>query len=89
MKNWIRKIWDWIVKQLYKVPFDKWLHFMAGVLLAAFFCITLGMKVCSWPLLFIGFAKEFFDKWTTEKWDWYDYLATMIGAIVIQLLVIL
>ena len=85
----LRKIWDWIVKQLYKVPFDKWLHFIAGVLIAAFFAITLKMDVCIVPVLFAGFIKEFFDNWTTDKCDWYDFLATVIGGIVIQLFVIL
>jgi hypothetical protein len=89
MGNWIRKIWNWIVKQLYKVPFDKWLHFIAGLIIGAFFCITLGMKAAIVPVIFAGFIKEFFDMWTTDKADWYDFLATVIGGLVIQLFVII
>ena len=85
----MRKIWDKLVALIYKVPFDKWLHFMAGLIIAAFFCITLGMKVCIVPVLFAGFAKEFFDGWTTNQSDWKDFLATLIGGMVIQLFVIL
>ena len=85
----MRKLWDKLVALIYKVPFDKWLHFMAGLIIAAFFCITLGMKVCIVPVLFAGFAKEFFDSWTTNQSDWKDFLATLIGGMVIQLFVIL
>ena len=28
----MRKLWDKLVALIYKVPFDKWLHFMAGLI---------------------------------------------------------
>lgn len=36
----MRKIWDKIVALISKVPYDKLLHFIAGVLIAAFFAIV-------------------------------------------------
>ena len=80
----MRKIWDKFVAWLYKVPFDKWLHFIFGVLIAAFFACALGMKACIVPVVFAGFCKEFFDLWTTNKAEWKDMLATLIGGAFVQ-----
>ena len=85
----MRKIWDKIVALISKVPYDKLLHFIAGVLIAAFFCITLGMKVCIVPVVIIGYAKEFFDMWTSNEADWWDFAATVAGGLIIQIFVLL
>lgn len=71
-----------------KVPLDKWLHFIGGLIIAAFFAITLKMQVCIIPAIFAGFIKEFFGLWTTKEWDWWDFAATCAGGLVIQLFVI-
>ena len=89
MKNFIRKIWDAFVSLLNKVPYDKWLHAVAGLVIGAFFCIALDMKVCIVPVIFAGFIKEFFDLWTTDKWDWWDFAATCFGGLVPQIFVLL
>ena len=89
MKNFIRKIWDAIVSFINRVPHDKLRHFAAGVIIAAFFAISLGMKFCFWPVIFFAFGKEFFDKWTTGEWDWWDFGATCIGGLVPQIFVLL
>lgn len=81
----MRKIWDKIVALISKVPYDKLLHFIAGLVIAAFFCITLGMKVCIVPAIVAGFAKEFFDNWTSDEVDWWDFVATVAGGLVIQI----
>ena len=85
----MRNIWDKLVQLLNKIPLGKWLHFVAGLIIAAFFAITLGMKVCLVPVIFAGFAKEFFDKWTIGTWEWWDFVATWIGGLLIQLFVLL
>jgi len=89
MKNFIRKIWNWIVALISKVPYDKLLHFIAGLLIAALFGITLHMKVAIVPVIFAGFFKEFFDIFTTNEWDWWDFAATCAGGLFIQLFIIL
>ena len=89
MKNFFRKIWDAIVRFISSVPYDKLLHFIAGLIIAAFFAIALGMKFCFWPIIFVAFGKEFFDKWTTGEWDWWDFAATCFGGLVPQLFVLL
>lgn len=85
MKQIVRKIWDAVVNRLCSIAFDKWLHFICGVLIAALFCITFGMKDCFVPVLFAGFGKEIFDQFTTGNFDWKDFLATCIGGLTIQL----
>lgn len=80
----LRKLWDKFVTLLYKIPVDKKMHFWAGFLIAAFFAIALGMKLCFWPVLFFALGKEFFDKWTTGVWDWWDFAATMFGSLIPQ-----
>ena len=87
--TFLRKIWDWIVKQIYKVPFDKWLHFIAGLLVAALTVITFHFKWCIAPALFAGIAKEAFDYFTTKKVEWLDLLATVIGGLIIQIFALL
>lgn len=88
----MRKIWDKIVKWLLSIPSDKRLHFVAGLIVSAFFAVALGMKVCIIPAVFAGFFKEFFDAWTSktgEGWDWGDLLATCLGGVLIQVFVLL
>lgn len=85
----MRKIWNWIVKKILAVPQDKRLHFVAGLILSAFFAISLGMKVCIIPAIIAAFVKEFFDKWTAGEWEWMDLLATVLGGLVPQVFVLL
>lgn len=85
MKNFIRKIWDAIVSLISKVPYDKLLHFIVGLIVAAFFVIAL--KWAGWEALLVAVAvgalKELFDWLTTEKVEWWDAVATVIGGLVI------
>lgn len=88
----MRKIWDKIVAWILAIPADKKLHFVAGFIVASFFGLALGMKAVIVPAIFAGFAKEFFDAWTSpdgEGWDWLDLLATCVGGFLAQLFVVL
>ena len=85
----MRKIWDKLVQLINKIPLDKLLHFLAGLIIAAFFAIIFGMKVCLIPVIIAGFAKEFLDKWVTGTWEWWDLVATCLGGLLIQLFVLL
>ena len=89
MKDFIRKIWDAIVAWLLGIPSDKKWHFAAGFFFATLFGMLFNMKACILPAIFAGFIKEFFDLWTTDQWDWKDFLATAIGGVLPQLFVIL
>lgn len=94
MKNFIIKIWHAFVSFLYRIPRDKALHFWAGLLIATFFCIALGMKECIVPAIFAGAMKVFLgvilrdaSNWT--KNDLWDFLSTLIGGAVPQVFVLL
>ena len=85
MKDFLRKIWNAIVSLIYKVPYDKLLHFIMGLLFTAIFAV-LFPKAAKWCILVaivIGVLKELFDFWTTKQWDWKDFLATVIGGLTI------
>ena len=39
---------------------------------------------CFWPVIAIGFIKEFIDNWKEGgEFDWIDLLATVLGGLVI------
>ena len=84
-KSRIRTIWDAFVALVHKLDYDTLLYLVAGLVTAAFFSIGLHMKACIVPALFAGFAKEFFDLWTTDSWNWGNFAAVAAGGAVIQL----
>jgi hypothetical protein len=89
MKNIIANIWNWFVGLLDKIRRDRLYHFIAGLIFAAFFFIVLGMSFCVWPVIFIAFFKELIDVLCDHGFDLWDFAATIIGGLVIQLFVIL
>ncbi|MBO4571186.1 MAG: hypothetical protein J5699_04605 [Bacteroidales bacterium] len=82
----MRKLWDKIVAWFLRFPADKRLHFAAGIVIAAFFAIALGMKFCFWPVIFFAFGKELWDVLGSshQDFDFKDFAATLIGALVPQ-----
>ena len=86
----MRKIWDKIVAWVLSIPADKRLHFVCGLIIAAFLAIALGMKFCFWPVIFFAAGKEVFDIFSSgQKFDWKDFAATLLGAVVPQVFVLL
>ena len=86
----MRKIWDKIVAWILSIPADKRLHFVCGIIIAAFFAIALGMKFCFWPVIFFAVGKEFFDMWAGgQKFDVWDFVAMLLGALIPQVFVLL
>lgn len=85
----MKKIWDWLVGLLNKIRRDRIYHFIAGLIVAAFFCIVLKMKFCVWPVLFVAFIKEFIDQWQDGNFDWIDFAATVCGGLLIQLFAVI
>ena len=90
MKKFIRKIWDAFVTLVNKVPKDKLLHFVMGLLIAAFCAITLKWGLwCIFPAIAFGALKELFDWWTTKVVEWWDFGATSIGGLIILVFVLI
>lgn len=83
----MRKYWDKIVAILAQISVDKWMHFCAGLIVAAFFTIV--FKAGAFAILFAllaGIIKEFCDSWKDDdKWDWLDLLATTFGGLIIEI----
>lgn len=82
-------LWIKFLAMLNSIGKDKLYHFIAGLLISAFFAISLKMEVCVVPAVFAGFFKEFADQWCGGKFDWLDLLAVGIGGAVIQLFVMI
>ena len=75
----------WFIGVLESVRRDLLYHFIAGLLIAAFFGISLGMGVRAFiPAFFAGFIKEFFDRFAGGVFDWKDLLATVLGGAMIS-----
>ena len=83
----MRKYWDKIVAILSQIPVDKWMHFCAGLIVAAFFAIV--CHAGGFAILFAflaGFVKEFCDSWKDDdKWNWLDLIATTCGGLIIEI----
>ena len=85
----MKKILDKIVEFFSNLGADKYLHFIVGLIVAAFFNIALGMEACIAPAIVAGILKEVIDESDGRKADWADLVATIAGGAVIQLIVIL
>lgn len=85
----MKKIYNKVIAWLNSIGTDKYLHFIAGLIIAALFNITLGMTACIVPVFFAAFIKEFVDGWRYGGADWRDAVATLAGGAVIQLLAVL
>lgn len=85
----MKNIWNKIKEFFLNLPLEKWLLFVAGLIVAAFFNIALGMAVCIVPTVFLGFIVVFIGAWKSSNRDWWNMAATVIGGAIIQLFQIL
>ena len=89
LKTRIRVLYDAAVAISNRIDYDKLWHVIAGLVIAAFFSVTLHMKACLVPVVAAAFIKEFFDLWTVGNFNWKDFAATLAGGTVVQLFQIL
>lgn len=87
--QFLRKLWDKAVALICRVPYDKLLHFVAGLIIASFFAIVVHWSMwCIVPVLLLALVKEFCDQALhpeTVVWDLWDIVATLAGALPIVL----
>lgn len=72
------------------IPHDKLLHFIAGMIVAAFFSIVIidTAVFCVVMAALVGAIKEAVDEWRKPgAWSYSDLLATVLGGLPIQLFV--
>ena len=77
---------------------DKKYHVLAGLLVAAFVGIpcyleSLNLFAGLWSAIVSGIiaggVKEYFDMRTDgNKWDWWDFGCTVIGAVLVALFIV-
>lgn len=85
IRRFFNSAWAWLIGALGSVRRDLLYHFIAGLLIAAVFGISLGMGVWAFvPALFAGFIKEFIDQWVGGSFDWKDLLATVLGGAILS-----
>lgn len=79
------------MKRLLKIPSDKMLHFIAGMLGTAIVAVIVPRfaPIAMSVAVVAGFAKELRDEITYGGFDWYDLLATVLGGVVMQVLIFL
>ncbi len=78
-----KKILSW----LSQIKTDKFLHFIAGMIIAAFVALVIptGRLWCFLPVVVIGFAKEVYDEINYGGFDWLDLAYTIAGGLIIQI----
>lgn len=62
------------------------MHFIAGLIIAAWFTIVWPIDAPIVPVIFAAFIKEFIDEVRYGGFDWRDLLMTVCGGAVIQIM---
>lgn len=86
----MKKIYEKVMGWFRGISIDKHWHFIAGMFIAAFFNMVVGLEVCVLPVIVVAFLKEMYD--TVAKLvpiNWWDMVATILGGLIIQLFVYL
>lgn len=86
MSNIAEKISNWLAN----IGYDKYLHFIAGLLITQIGAALLGSIIIGFIIaVVVGIIKEIMDKYLGGDCNVYDFLATAIGAIVGTLLIVI
>ena len=86
----MKEIFEKLKNCLAGIPHDKLLHFIAGMIVAAFFSIVIidTAVFCVVMAALVGAIKEAVDEWKKPgAWSYADLLATTLGGLVIQIMV--
>lgn len=81
----MEKFFNW----LGKIPADKCLHLIAGMLIVAVIATFFPMAADhAWlGAVIIGFGKEIYDRFTDGVFDFLDFGCTVVGGLLIQILI--
>lgn len=80
------EFYDKVASFLAGIAIDKYLHFIAGLVIAAVFNYLLDMKACIAPVIVAAIVKECIDEFRYGGADLADFAFTVAGGAVIQLL---
>ena len=85
----MQNIWKWFTSLFTEIRRSRLWCIILGLVTAAFFFIVCGMAFCVWPVLFVAFLKELIGVIADHGFDVWDFVAAIIGGLIIQLFVIL
>ena len=76
-----------ILSKITLIPYDKLLHFIAGIIFAMLFSLLFPITE---PFCFVfaiaaGIGKDLYDKLDYGRFDWWDVLATGLGGLLVQI----
>jgi hypothetical protein len=90
IKHFLGKVKAWLA--------DKREHIIAGVLIALFIALPCyyeskyNLTVGLYSAIYVGVVsaavKEFTDYCHIKRWDWKDFAATCIGAVIVALIIL-
>lgn len=86
MSNIAEKFSNWLAN----IGYDKYLHFIAGLLITQIGTALLDSIIAGFAVaVVIGAIKEIMDKYLDGDCNVYDFFATTIGAIVGVILIVI
>ena len=87
---WISGVWTALVEGLKEISRSTLYHFIAGLIVGAFACITLGIGAwCFVPVFVVGFIKEFIKLWRGGTFGWMNLAAILSGGLLISLFAVI
>lgn len=94
IKATAKKVWDWLIALLLSVPVTKLYYFIAGLIVAAAIAILGVDGIEKFPLVAVIFISAFAETFVylanpDGGWKWKNFVATVAGGVVIQLIVLL
>ena len=75
-----------LLRYLEKIPNDKRLHYMIGVILMALMLIfTINLYILLGSLLIVAYGIEYVQKWTSSgHFDHWDAIAVILGGLTVM-----
>ena len=87
---WISGVWTALVEGLKEISRSTLYHFIAGLIVGAFACITLGIGAwCFVPVFVVGFIKEFVKLWRGGAFGCMNLAAILSGGLLISLFAVI
>ena len=87
---WISGVWTALVEGLIEISRSTLYHFIAGLIVGAFACITLGIGAwCFGPVFVVGFIQELVTLWRGGAFGWMDLATILSGGLLISLFAVI
>lgn len=92
----LKTAWNWICSKVSKAvdwimtrSQEKWLCLVLGLIVTAFSCITLHIEFPPVLVIAIAAIHAFIRNWNGKPFLWKDYVAALIGAVIIWLIALI